>query len=392
MNTLNTASKTAIDFDASPCRRGSDSFKWNRYASEGDDVIAAWVADTDFLTPRPVIEAVSARLDGGPLGYCDLPPELIEVFLQRMQRLYNWQIDPATLVPLSGVVPGLFGAARTASGPGDGVIAQSPNYHHFFGAAQLSDRKLLKLNNRIVSGHWQMDFDQLEAIAAGGAKSLLLCNPHNPVGRVLTREELETIADICLRNELMICSDEIHAEIILDEHKSHIPIATLSPEIADKTITLLSPSKAFNLPGIGGFAFAVIPNAELREDFIAKIHGIATQPGSLAYAAGLAAYRDCDEWLSQQLDYLRGNRDLLQAEVAATPGLSMTHVEATFLAWIDVSKLALESPFEHFLAHGVALSDGAPMGDPNYLRLNFGCTRATLQEIIKRIKSAVKAA
>lgn len=389
---MNKAPSSIIDFDGSPCRRGGDSLKWNRYASEHKEVIAAWVADTDFLTPGPVIDAVRARLEGRPLGYCDLPPELVEVFLQRMQRLYNWQIEPSSIVPLSGVVPGLFGAARAASGPGDGVIAQSPNYHHFFGAAQLSDRHLLKLDNHIVCGQWQMDFDQLEEIAATGAKSLLLCNPHNPVGRILTRKELETIADTCIRNNLMICSDEIHAEIILDESKSHIPIATLCPEVADNTITLLSPSKAFNLPGIGGFAFAVIPNSELREDFKAKIHGIATEPGSLAYAAGLAAYRDCDGWLAQQLDYLRENRDLLEAKVAATAGLSMTHVEATFLAWIDVSELALESPFEHFLAHGLALSDGAPMGNPNYQRLNFGCTRATLQEILKRIDTAVAAA
>ena len=381
-----------VDFDASPCRRGADSLKWNRYANAGEDVIAAWVADMDFLAPAPVIEAVRTRLEGGPLGYSESPRELVEVFLERMQRLYGWRIDPSWLVPLPGVVPGLFGAARAVGRPGDGVITQSPNYHHFFGAAEFSERTLLRLDNRIVTDRWQMDFDQLEQLAAGGAGSFLLCNPHNPVGRVLSREELEKVADACLRNDVMICSDEIHAEIILDEDRLHIPIATLSPEVADKTITLLSPSKAFNLPGIGGFALAVIPNALLRKDFERRIHGMATHPAALASAAALAAYRDCDDWLAQLLDYLRGNRDLLEKEVAAIDGLSMTHVEATFLAWIDVSGLGLENPFEHFLAHGVALSDGAPMGDSHYQRLNFGCTRATLEEMLERMKRAVAAA
>lgn len=380
-----------IDFDNSPDRQGGDSLKWNRYADPGKDVIAAWVADMDFVTPEPVIAAVRERLEGASLGYSERPEGLLEVFLARMQRLYNWQVDPEWIVDLPGVVPGLFGAARAVGGPGDGVITQSPNYYHFFGAAELSDRALHRLQSHIVDKRWEMDFDHLQHLAAGNAKSFLLCNPHNPVGRVLTREELEKVAEVCLRNDVMICSDEIHAEIVLDEDKIHIPIATLSPEVAAKTITLLSPSKAFNLPGIGGFAMAVIPDPALRKAFEARIYGLAPYPAALAFAAALAAYRDCDEWLAQLLVYLRGNRDLLQNEIAAIDGLSMTHVEATFLAWIDVSKLGLENPFEHFLAHGVALSDGAPMGDAQFQRLNFGCARATLEQMLERIKNAVAA-
>lgn len=381
-----------IDFDAAPCRRGGDSLKWNRYANQGEDVIAAWVADMDFLAPEPVIRAVRERIEGPALGYSESPAELVAVFVARMQRLYNWRVDPEWIVELPGVVPGLFGAARAVGGPGDGVITQSPNYYHFFGAADFSERELLRLQNHIVGDRWEMDFDQLDTLAAGNARTFLLCNPHNPVGRVLERAELERVADACLRNDLVVCSDEIHAEIVLDEDKQHIPIASLAPEVADRTISLLSPSKAFNLPGIGGFALAVIPNPELRRAFESQIYGLAAHPSALSFAAALAAYRDCDDWLTQLLAYLRINRDLLQAEVSAIEGLSMTHVEATFLGWIDVSELGLENPFDHFLEHGIALSDGTPMGNPEYQRVNFGCKRATLEEILVRLKQAVRAA
>jgi len=381
-----------IDFDAAPDRRDGDSHKWNKYAHLKQDVIGAWVADMDFLPPEEVRKAVQERLYGDALGYSEPPMELIEAVLERLQRLYGWQVDGAWLVPLPGVVPGLFGAARAVGSAGDAVITQSPNYHHFFGAAEYSKRSLLRLDNRLANGRWEMDFDQLDAFAGKGASSFLLCNPHNPVGRILSRGELEAVAESCLKHNIMICSDEIHADILLDTDKPHIPIATLSPEAERNSITLVSPSKAFNMPGIGGFALAIIPDPALRKAFEAEVHGLAVHPGALGYAAALAAYRDGDNWLSQLLQYLRGNRDYLQKEIAAIDGLSMTHVEATFLAWINVSELQLKNPFEHFLAHGVALSDGGPMGDSDYQRVNFGCTRATLEQIVHRLKQAVAAA
>jgi cystathionine beta-lyase len=388
---MDTPSSHTVDFDAAPCRRGGDSLKWNRYNQTAHDVIGAWVADMDFLTPGPVLEAVRKRLDGCPLGYCDPPTELLPLFLARMQRLYGWQIDPDWVVMLSGVVPGLYGAARAVGTPGDSLITQSPNYHHFFGAAEFSDRRLLTLDNHVSNGHWEMDFDQLQHHAASGARCFLLCNPHNPVGRVLSTAELEQVARVCDQHDIVICSDEIHADIILDQDKQHVPIATLSREVADRTITLVSPSKTFNMPGVGGFALAIIPNAKLRRDFQRCLHGFSVQPGALAYAAALAAYRDCDDWLAQLLHYLRGNRDQLEEEVAGIEGISMTHVEATFLAWINVAGLGIENPQAQFLAHGVAFSDGGPLGDPQYLRLNFACTRRTLDEILKRMKRAIAA-
>lgn len=379
-----------VDFDR-PVAPHADSLKWNRYADAGEDMIGAWVADMDFLAPAPVREAVHARLQGGPLGYSEAPGELLELFRSRMQRLYGWHIEAEWVVFLPGVVPGLFGAVRTAGEAGGAVITQTPNYYHFFGAAEFSGQRLLPLDNRLIGNRWEMDFDQLTHLAGQGARSFLLCNPHNPVGRVLTESELSRVADFCLQNELLMCSDEIHAELVLDEDKQHIPLASLSPEIAARTITLVSPSKAFNLPGIGAFAMAVIPDAEIRHRFEQQIYGLAPHPGALAYTAAMAAYRDCDGWLANLIQYLRGNRDLVQQQIAAFEGVSMTHVEATFLAWLNVSDLELENPFQHFLDHGVALSDGKPMGDEHYLRLNFGTNRANLTEILVRIERAIAA-
>ncbi|RLQ22632.1 putative C-S lyase [Seongchinamella sediminis] len=365
--------------------------KWNRYAGSGPDVVPAWVADMDFLAPAPVREAVQQRLEVAPLGYAEAPQELLEVFRARMQKLYGWQVKQEWLVVLPGVVPGLFGAVRTAGKAGDAVITQTPNYHHFFGAAGYSDQRLLPLGHQLRGGRWEMDLDQLPHLAGQGARSFLLCNPHNPLGRVLSEQELSQVAEFCLQHDLLICADEIHAELVLDGDKQHVPLASLSPEVATQSITLVSPSKAFNLPGIGAFALAVIPDADLRATFARRIYGLAAHPGALSFAAALAAWRDCDDWLAELLPYLRDNRDLLQQRVAAMTGVTMTHVEATYLAWLDVSALAIENPFEHFLAHGVALSDGRPMGDGNFLRLNFGTSRARLEQIIQRMEVALGA-
>jgi cystathionine beta-lyase len=218
----------------------------------------------------------------------------------------------------------------------------------------------------------------------------LLCNPYNPVGRILTKEELEAIAEICLEKHIVICSDEIHSDLLLDQDKSHVPTAMLGKEVESNTITLVSPSKTFNLAGLGGCAVAIIPNREIRSSFRKRASGLVPGVGVLAYEAALVAYRgDCDDWHEQLLDYLRGNRDYLQQEIDRIPGLAMTHVEATYLAWIDTGKLNVRNAHDLFLNHGVALSEGGQFGDGDYVRLNFGCPRSTLEEIVNRMKSAI---
>lgn len=377
------------DFDNPPDRTGSDSLKWNKYADAWPGAIGAWVADTDFPAPPAVRNALRERLDGPALGYCDEPGALLEVIVERLDRLYGWRIDPAWIVSLPGVVPGLFGAVRACGTAGDAVIAQTPNYPRFYSAAQYSDQRLLRLPSHLQDGRWQLDISALEEMATQGAKTLLLCNPHNPLGTVLTHDELTQIERICLANDIVVCSDEVHAELILDPDKTHIPIATLSPAMAQQSITLIGPGKAFNLAGVLGLGLAIIPNPALREAFSRQVFGIAGNVSGLAQIAALAAYRDSDDWLAQLVAYLRGNRDLLEARVRDMPGVSMTHVEATFLGWLDVSALTLPSPHAFFGSHGVALSDGEEMGVAGYLRLNFGCSRATLETMLARMEAAI---
>jgi cystathionine beta-lyase len=312
-----------------------------------------------------------------------------------MQRRYGWEIQKSWLVGMSGVVPGIYASARLSakntSSKSNTVLLQSPDYHHFFEAVEHAGKKPLAIRHSQVQGRWQMDLDHLRELAKQGADSFLLCNPHNPLGRVLDSSELEAIVEVCLQEGILLCSDEIHSDLVLDEDKSHIPIASLSPAIAAQTITLIAPTKTFNLPGVGSLALAIIPDEDLRKAFEKQIHGLSVHPSGLAYTAALAAYRDCTDWHDDLLTYLRANRDYLQERIDAIEGLSMTHVEATFLAWIDTSKLALNNPFAHFLAYGVAMSDGTEMGDRHFLRLNFACSRSTLTEILDRIEKAAGA-
>ena len=219
----------------------------------------------------------------------------------------------------------------------------------------------------------------------------LLCHPHNPVGRCWNEEELRDLAAFAEENDLVVCSDEIHCGLILDADKRHIPFASLSPDAAQRSITLMAPSKTYNIPGLG-CAFAVIPDAALRRRFLRAMDGIVPHVNVLGLVACEAAYRDCSAWHGELIAYLRGNRDRVAAAVERPKGAKMSHVEATYLAWIDVRELGLDHPAAHFEAHGLGLSDGADFGAPGWLRLNFGCSRATLDEALVRFATACKAA
>lgn len=376
-------------FDPPIERRGSDSLKWQKYADAAHDVIGAWVADLDLPTAEPVIDAVRKRLDERVFGYSEPPDDFLPVVMQRLEEKFGWKIAAEWIVVQPGVVPSLFFASCCTGNPGDVVMAARPNYHYLLKTGRYTARSTVPVDCRISNGRWALDFDQMRRDISDRTSVFLLCNPHNPVGRVLDRSELEQIAEICLASNAIICADEIHAELVLDQDKRHIPIASLSPEVAQNTITLFSASKTFNLPGIGGLSFAVIPDPDLRAAYNEVAFGRITHPGALAYAATTAAYRDGDDWLGDLLDYLRANRDYLETEISRMDGLSMTHVEGTFLAWINVADAGLKDPFNDFLKGGVALSDGEEMGRSDYLRLNFGCHRTTLEEIIRRMKSTL---
>ena len=375
-----------FDFDAPVERRGTWSTRWERYPAE---VIPLWVADTDFRAPPAVLAAIERRAAHGILGYITPPAELRDAVIERMQRLYRWRVEPGWVVFVSGVVPGLHLAARHLTRPDEHALVPTPVYHHLKRSLEAARRAHTDGPLVLQNGRWVWDEEFLGSAAQPNTRLLFLCNPQNPGGTIFTRDELARLAAFAEKHDLVICSDEIHADILLDQGKPHVPIASVSPEASRRTVTLISPNKAFGFPG-AGCAFAVIENAELRRAFSTDHHATIHDPSVFGYEASLAAYRECGEWLEAQLDYLRANRGLVEREIAAMPGLHMAHLEATYLAWIDASGLGVADPYRHFLQHGVALSPGAQFGAPGFVRLNFGTQRARLAQALERIKNATR--
>ena len=376
-----------FDFDTPVDRTGTNSEKWDRYA--GRDILPLWVADADFRSPPAVVEALSERVAHGVFGYPGTPSGLVDVFLETCEREWGWRVDPAWLVWLPGLVCGLSVTCRAVGEPGSGVAVQTPVYGPFLRVPELMDRRLqaVPLPGDNVSG-WCGDGTALAAGLDENTRLFLLCHPHNPVGRLWTRAELESLAAACLAREVVICSDEIHAQLVLEPGRRHVPLASLAPEIAARTITLLAPSKAFNIAGLG-CSVAVIPDDGLRRRFRRAMAGIVPHVNVLGLVAAEAAWRHGGPWLAAQLDYLRGNRDLLAAAVADLPGVNMAPVEATYLAWLNVRELNLADPAAHFEAHGLGFSPGPAFGAEGFVRCNFACPRATLEEAIRRLRKAV---
>ncbi len=373
-------------FDEPIDRRDSDSIKWGKYA--GRDVLPLWVADMDFAAPPAVIKALHRRIDHGVFGYGHPWPSLTESVLAHLESEYDWRIQPEWIVWLPGLVTGLNVACRAAAGE---VLTATPIYPPFLSAPRLSERPLKRVELALADDRWGWDLTALEQATTTQTELFLLCHPHNPVGRCWSREELSSLADYAERHDLIVCSDEIHCGLILDEYKRHIPFASLSPEAAKRAITLMAPSKTFNIPGLG-CAFAVISDPALRRRFHRAMDGIVPHVNVLGLAACEVAYRDCADWHGELLDYLRSNRDRVTAAVHGQKGAKMAPVEATYLAWIDVRELGLDKPAAHFEAHGLGLSDGTDFGAPGWLRLNFGCPRSTLDQALERFRTAVAAA
>jgi len=384
---------TAFDFDRRIERRNTASIKWDYYPA---DILPAWVADMDFAAPEPVLAALRARIDHGVFGYGLPPAELREVIVARLARLYDWHIAPEMLTFMPGVVPGFNLACKALAQPGEGLLIQTPVYHPILHAAQNHglERQAVPLVRR-SDGSYGIDFDAFEVAITKRSRLFILCNPHNPVGRVFTEKELARMAEICLSHNLYICSDEIHGDLIFSGQR-HLPIAALAPEIAARTITLMAPSKSYNIAGLE-CSFAVIPDPELRQRFRAARAGLVPSANILGYEAALAAYRDGDAWLEALLGYLEANRDYLQAAVdaGALPGVRMATPEGTYLAWLDCRGAGIfDQAGDFFIEHGrVALNDGAMFGEEGrgFVRLNFGCPRSLLEEIIRRMQAALNA-
>ncbi|MDQ2691909.1 MAG: pyridoxal phosphate-dependent aminotransferase [Chloroflexota bacterium] len=383
------------DFDTIPNRRAIGSIKWTWYPR---DILPMWVADMDFAAPPPILDALRKFLKHGDLGY-QLPSMfLYETVARRMDKLYNWKISPHMLVPISGVNIGYNAATRTFCTPRRGYLIQTPVYNEFHetqkktGVRQVEAPLAKRVEGNRVS--YAVDFEAFSQ-AAKKANLFLLCNPHNPVGKIYSNADLKRMADICLENEVLIVSDEIHSELLLDGN-TFTPLATLSPEIADRTITLIAPSKAFNVPGLF-CGFAIIPNEELRLRYLETTFKMGIHVASPGLVAAQVAHSGkCDGWLKALRSYLTDNRDFVMDYVTQhLPMLRTTVPDATYLAWLDCSALKLKpSPYEFFLKEAkVALSDGGRFGkgSEQLVRLNFGTSRKILKQGLDRMRKAIRA-
>ena len=381
----------AFDFDTVLDRASSDSRKWRKYA--GRDVLPLWIADMDFAAPPAVIEALRERVDHGVFGYAVPMPSLVQAVVDYCARRYQWTIDPAWLVWLPGLVPGLNVAAKAFAEPGEAVLVCPPIYPPFLSAARNSGRETLTVP--LVAGRdgrHAVDWDGLERAVTPRTRILFLCSPHNPVGRTFSREELGRFGALAERHDLVLVSDEIHCDLILDD-APHTPVAALSPGVAARTVTMMAPSKTYNLPGLAT-AFAVISDSRLRTRFVRAMAGFIPEMNPFGLVACEAALRHGEPWRQALLAYLRGNRDVLADFVAREmPGVVLSPCAATYLAWLEVSALRLEAPGRFFEEHGVGLADGAQYGAPpgRHVRLNFGCPRATLREALARMQRALAA-
>jgi cystathionine beta-lyase len=378
------------DFDSMPDRRHSESVKWLTY---DQDVLPLWVADMDFLSPQPVIRALLERVEHGVFGYPKEPPDLRSLLVERLFNRYHWEVVPEDLVFLPGVITGFNLACHTLAAPDGGVLVQTPVYPPILHAAKSTG--ILSQEMELIrhpNGSHSIDWKAFEASFTVQTRLFILCNPHNPVGKVFQRQELERLAEICLQHGVTICSDEIHCDLVFPGHL-HIPIASLDTEISNNTITLMSPSKTFNLAGLE-CSFAIIQNPELRKRYLAARKGLVPWVNLMGIVAARTAYKEGQDWLDQALLYLEGNRDYLMKFLQEhIPGIHMGLPEGTYLAWLDCRRTGIEGePAQFFLDNAnVAVNDGGTFGrgGEGFVRLNFGCPRAMLHEALERIKKVI---
>jgi len=383
-----TRPRMTFDFDQLFDRHNTGSTKWSRYSA---DVLPMWVADMDFAAPPVIIEALQQRLLHPLVGYSVAQDNLREAIVADLWAKFAWKVKPQELIFLPGVESGFNMALKALVQPQQNVVVQVPNYpplRHAPGHWGLNKVELEFLAQ--ADGTYLTPLDVLrESLNGGGA--LLLSNPHNPLGKVFGREELQAVADICAAQDAWIISDEIHAELCFDG-RVHIPTASLSPEIAKRTITLMSASKAYNIAGLKT-SFMIIQDAALRERVNHARCGMVDSVNPLGMEATRVAYSEGAPWLAELKTYLQANRDwLVEAVRSRLPGVTINVPQGTYLAWLDCSALDLADPQQFFLEQGkVGLSAGLDFGDQHqqFVRLNFGCPRSLLEEGIARMERAL---
>ncbi|TVR12950.1 MAG: putative C-S lyase [Planctomycetota bacterium] len=378
-------------FDTLIDRRNGNSLKWGRYRNM--DIIPAWVADMDIPSPPCVIEALQQRLHDHPLMGYERPSDgVYEAIFDYLQRFHGWQVEREAIVFLPGLVPAINWCCRMAGDEQDEILVPSPIYPPFLTAPGNQGKRCVRLPHYLQDDLWHIDWQGWEQAVSPQSKALLLCHPHNPLGRWWRDDELQGIIDFCQRHNLLLISDEIHCQLLLDQRPgspSFRSTATLNEWARNHTITLLAPSKTYNIPGMA-CAYAVIENPELRQRFLRASAGCIPEITPLSFIACEAAYRYGEPWRQEMLTFLRRNRDMMRQAVASWDGIQDCHLEATYLAWIDVSTLGLENPHAAFEAAGVGLGDGRAFGDGNFVRVNLGTPLPLLEEIIGRMDRVIR--
>jgi cystathionine beta-lyase len=374
------------DFDTPIARRGTGSLKWDKRP----ELNPLWVADMDFVSPPEVIEAIRSRVDHGVFGYAQTHPSLVETLQSYLQNRIGYSAPEEEIVHLGGLVPALSLAARAFGKAGDKVLTCTPVYPPFLGIHHDAAMELLTVDHVDSGGKWTFDWQALEDKVTPDTKIFVLSNPQNPMGRVFTENEITQLASFCEKHNLILLSDEIHCDLILDELETpHFSALNLSEALRDRTITLLAPSKTYNIAGLG-YAFAVIPNDSIRRRFTAARGHTLPEINCIAYYAAEAAYKHGEPWRQDLLAYLRTNRDLLTSTIRERiPGAKVPQIEATYLAWIDCTALQIENPIRAVEDAGLFLSDGAFFGHPRCVRMNFGTQTERLKSALDKFCTVV---
>ena len=390
-----TTTIRTYDFDTINDRRSLNSIKWSK-VEEG--VLPMWVADMDYQVAPEITEALQERVAFGDFGYTKASPVLTEIVIERMARLYNWNIQPEWIVYNPGMVLTLGYISQAIGRVGDGVLLDSPVYHRFYDSVEFGGKfsqavDLTYVEDDANTFHYEMDFDAFEAAITRRTSLYFMCDPHNPTGKIYSRAEQERLAEICLKHGITIAADHIHADLLMGDSDFQ-PLATLSPEVAQKSITMFAPTKTFNIPGLA-CSIAIIPDKTIREKMGHISHMNSAHVSVLSDAAALAAYQYGEAWLQEALAYMTDNRDLLVDFIRTElPMLKTTVPDATYLAWLDCRALDVgeQTVKEFFLKESkVAFSDGEGFGKAGagFIRFNFATTRHLLLDGLQRMKTAI---
>ena len=385
------------DFDKIIDRKNTNCYKWD-YTKQmfgKEDVIPLWVADMDFAAPVAVVQKLIKRAEHGVFGYSFEPEEYYNVFIEWLKNRHNWKIEKEWIINATGIVPAINFAIQCFTEPGDNILVQTPVYFPFFESIKKNGRKVVNSQLKLTGTKYEIDFEDLEKKLKNDVKIMLFCSPHNPVGRVWSQKELQKIGDLCKQNNVLLISDEIHADLALNKNK-HVPISSISAEIQDITISMYAPSKTFNVAGLSACSI-IIPNEDLRKNYQKFMDKLGLHLiNNFGIDAFTASYQDGEEWLEQLLDYLWKNYKFVQKYLENNiPQIKAIELEGTYLMWLDCRELRLKQKelIDLFVNKaGLGLNDGTVFGAGGYgfMRLNIGCSRKLLEKALEQLKEIFK--